>query len=91
MASSSAKVCLKTRTVPLPRNLPLRTALLQHAFSVWTQFTVQTGKRSELPKGMTLVTRMFTSSVLQAWDPMASSSADFCRKMRTVPFVCGYK
>jgi hypothetical protein len=28
------------------------------AFSVWTQFTVSTGKRSGLPRGMTLVTRM---------------------------------
>jgi hypothetical protein len=33
-----------------------------YAFSVWTQFTVQTGKRSELPRGMPLVTRMFASS-----------------------------
>jgi hypothetical protein len=54
------------------------------AFSVWTQCTVQTGKRSELPRGMPLVTRGFASSE-HAWDPMASSSVNFCRKTRTVP------
>jgi hypothetical protein len=53
------------------------------AFSVWTQFTVQTGKRSELPRGMPLVTRLLASSEL-AWGPMASSSVNFCRKTRTV-------
>jgi hypothetical protein len=52
--------------------------------SVWTQFTVQTGKRSEPPRGMPLVTRMFASSE-HAWDPMASSSVNSCRKTRTVP------
>ena len=49
------------------------------AFSVATQFTVSTGKRSELPRGMPLVTRVFASSE-HAWDPMASSSVNFCRK-----------
>jgi hypothetical protein len=49
------------------------------AFSVWTQFTVSTSKRSELPRGMPLATRMFASSE-HAWDPMASSRVDFCRK-----------
>jgi hypothetical protein len=29
-----------------------------NTFSVWTQFTVQTGKRSELPRGMPLATRV---------------------------------
>jgi hypothetical protein len=58
-----------------------------YTFSVWTQFTVQTGKRSELPRGMPLVTRVFASSE-HAWDPMASSSVNFCRKTRTVPNVC---
>jgi hypothetical protein len=48
------------------------------AFSVWTEFTVQTGKRSELPRGMPLVTRVFASSE-HAWDPKASSSVTFCR------------
>jgi hypothetical protein len=57
---------------------------LASAFSVWTQYTVQTGKRSELPRGMPLVTRVFASSE-HAWDPMASSSVNFCRKKRTVP------
>jgi hypothetical protein len=33
---------------------------------------------------MPLVTRMFASSE-HAWDPMASSSVNFCRKTRTVP------
>jgi hypothetical protein len=55
-------------------------------FSVWTQFTVSTGKKSELPRGMPLVTRAFASSE-HAWDPMASSSVNFCRKTRTVPSV----
>jgi hypothetical protein len=63
-----------------------RRSLRMDAFSVWTQFTVQTGKRSELPRGMPLVTRMFASSEL-AWGPMASSSVNFCPKTRTVPFV----
>jgi hypothetical protein len=53
------------------------------AFSVWTQFTVSTGIRSELPRGMPLVTRVFASSE-HAWDPMASSSVNFCQKTRTV-------
>jgi hypothetical protein len=53
------------------------------AFSVWTQFTVSTGKKSELPRGMPMVTRVFASSE-HAWDPMASSSVNFCRKTRTV-------
>jgi hypothetical protein len=51
---------------------------------VWTQFTVSTGKRSGHPRGMPLVTRMFVSSE-HAWDPMASSSVNFCRKTCTVP------
>ena len=61
-------------------------SICQHpwTFSVWTQFTVQTGKRSELPRGMPLVTRVFASSE-HAWDPMASSSVNFCRKTRTAP------
>jgi hypothetical protein len=45
---------------------------------------VQTGKRNELPRGMSLVTRVFASSE-HAWDPMASSSVKFCQKTRTVP------
>jgi hypothetical protein len=53
------------------------------AFSVWTQVTVPTGKRSGHPTGMALVTCMFASSE-HAWDPMASSSVDFCLKTRTV-------
>jgi hypothetical protein len=52
-------------------------------FRVWTEFTASTGKRSELPRGMPLVTRVFASSE-HAWDPMASSSVNFCRKTRTV-------
>jgi hypothetical protein len=58
-------------------------------FSVWTQFTVSTGKRSELPRGMPLVTRVFASSE-HAWDPMASSSVNFCRKTGTVPSWNGW-
>jgi hypothetical protein len=34
---------------------------------------------------MPLVTRLLASSEL-AWGPMASSSVNFCRKTRTVPF-----
>jgi hypothetical protein len=41
--------------------------------SVWTQVTVPTGKSSERPRGMPLVTRLLASSD-QAWEPMASSS-----------------
>jgi hypothetical protein len=33
---------------------------------------------------MPLVTRVFASSE-HAWDPMASSSVNFCQKTRTVP------
>jgi hypothetical protein len=36
-----------------------------HAFSVWTQFTVPAGKRSEHPRGMLLVTRMAALPVEQ--------------------------
>jgi hypothetical protein len=32
--------------------------LTAHPFSVWTEFTVTTGERSERPRGMLLVTRM---------------------------------
>jgi hypothetical protein len=42
------------------------------------------GKSTVLPRGMPLVTRMIASSE-QAWNPMASSSAKFCLKTRTVP------
>jgi hypothetical protein len=48
-------------------------------FSVWAQFTVPTGKRSEYPRGMPLVTRVLASSE-QAWEPMASLSVKFFRK-----------
>jgi hypothetical protein len=41
------------------------------------------GKSSELPMGMPLVTCGFASSE-HVWDPMASSSAKFCLKTRTV-------
>jgi hypothetical protein len=54
------------------------------SFSVWTQITVPTGKKSGHPRGMPLVTHMLASSE-QAWEPMASSSVNFCRKTRTVP------
>jgi hypothetical protein len=57
------------------------------AFRVWTEFTASTGKRCELPRGMPLVTRVFASSE-HAWDPMASSSVNFCRKTRTVRGSC---
>jgi hypothetical protein len=51
---------------------------------VWTEFTVPIGKRSELPRGMSLVTRM---QELQAsmrgiqWHPRVEK---FCRKTGTV-------
>jgi hypothetical protein len=44
---------------------------------------VPTGKRSVLPRGMALVTRMFASSD-HAWGPTASLSANLCLKTRTV-------
>jgi hypothetical protein len=40
---------------------------------------VCTGKKSGHPRGMPLVTRMF-ASIEHAWDPMAFSSVNFCRK-----------
>jgi hypothetical protein len=42
------------------------------------------GKSSGRPRGMPLVTRIFASNE-HAWDPMASSSANSCRKTNTVP------
>ena len=56
------------------------------AFSVWTEFTVPTGKRSGHPRGMPLVARM---QELQAEEQRRepqwhSSSGKFCRKTRTV-------
>jgi hypothetical protein len=51
----------------------------EFAFHVWTGFTVPTGKRSEHPRGMPLVTRTIASNEHE-WEPMASSSANFCRK-----------
>jgi hypothetical protein len=36
------------------------------AFSVWTEFTMYTGKSSGHPRGMSLVTRMFASSEAKA-------------------------
>jgi hypothetical protein len=33
-------------------------AMLRDTFSIWTQFTVSTGKRSEHPRGMPLVARL---------------------------------
>jgi hypothetical protein len=50
------------------------------AFSVWMQFTVPTGKSSGLPRGISLVTRMQELPSGHVWDPMASSSVNFCRK-----------
>jgi hypothetical protein len=71
--------------------LPLPLLHCSRAFSVATQFTVSTGKRVKLPRGMPMVTRMFASSE-HAWDPMASSSVDFCRKTRTVHYnLCCFR
>jgi hypothetical protein len=41
-------------------------------------------QKSGHPRRMSLVTRLLASSE-QAWEPMASSSVDFCRKTCTVP------
>jgi hypothetical protein len=48
------------------------------AFSVWTQFTVQTSKRSGHPRGMPLVTRMFASVNMRGiqWYPRVCISAE---------------
>jgi hypothetical protein len=54
------------------------------AFGVATQFTVTTGKRGELPRGMPLVTRVEELQSEHARDPMASSSVHFYQKTRTV-------
>jgi hypothetical protein len=55
-----------------------------------TQFTVPTGKMSEPPRGMLLVTRLLASNK-QAWESMASSSAIFLSKTahRTPLINCG--
>jgi hypothetical protein len=58
------------------------------AFGVWTQFTVSTGKRVKLQRGTPLVARMFASNE-HAWDPMASSSVNLCRKTGTVQICNG--
>jgi hypothetical protein len=47
------------------------------------EFTVPPGKRSEHPRCMLLVTRTLASSE-QAWEPMASSRVNSCRKTRTL-------
>jgi hypothetical protein len=52
--------------------------LIASTFSIRTQFTVLTGKTCGHPRVMPLVTRMF--ALKHAWDPMASSSVNFCRK-----------
>jgi hypothetical protein len=56
------------------------------AFSVWSEFTVPTGKRSEHRRGMPLVTRLLELQPEEQrretqWH---SSSVNFCRKTRTV-------
>jgi len=56
------------------------------AFSVLTEFTVVTVRGGGYPRGLPLVTRVLASSE-QAWEPMASSIVNFCRKARTVPPV----
>jgi hypothetical protein len=47
--------------------------------SVWTEFTVIMVRGSAYPRGMLLVTGMLASSE-QAWEPIASSSVNSCRK-----------
>jgi hypothetical protein len=47
-----------TVTIVLPVYRPSDTM----AFSIWTEFTVPTGKSDEHPRGMALVTRMLASS-----------------------------
>jgi hypothetical protein len=42
------------------------------------------GKRSEHPRGMLLNHTHAKVSSEQAWEPMASSGVNFCRKTRTV-------
>jgi hypothetical protein len=54
------------------------------AFSVSTQLMMVMVRAVESRDGMPLVTRMFASSE-HAWDPMASSSVNFCRRTRTMP------
>jgi hypothetical protein len=56
----------------------------QLTFSVWAEFTVSIGKKSGLPRGTLLATRLLASSE-QVWDPIGSSSAQFCSKPSTVP------
>jgi hypothetical protein len=64
-------------------------------FSVWTEFTVLTGKKeSVLPRGILLVTRLLVSSE-QAREPVANrvrkSSARFCSNPSTVPRFVQYE
>jgi hypothetical protein len=50
------------------------------AFSVWTEFTVPTGKRSGHPRGMALVTRMAALQAEQRretqWHPRMQTSIE---------------
>ena len=72
------------RTSPRAPNVAESVALAAATFSVWTQLTMSTGKKSGHSRGMPLVTRLLASSE-QAWEPMVSSSVNSCQKTRTVP------
>jgi hypothetical protein len=64
-------------------NAPFTHAVLQ-CFDI---FYGGNGKSSGLLRGMPLVARMFATSE-QAWYPMASSSANYCRKTSSVRNGC---
>jgi hypothetical protein len=50
---------------------------------------VPTGKRQWAPERNVIGHTHGSTSSEHAWDPMASSSVDFCRKTRTVPLAAG--
>jgi hypothetical protein len=68
------------------RTKPMINASSVLPFSVWTKFTVSTGKRSEQPRGMALLTRMVALQAEQRRETQwHSSSVNLCRNMyRTI-------
>jgi hypothetical protein len=79
---------LEKRSHGRPLSLPPCPTVVAGAFSVWTECTVPTGKRSEHPRGMSLATRMLASSGAGAEPMLTSSSVIFCRKRATYPAHC---
>jgi hypothetical protein len=64
----------------LRHKLPRNSLFGFSTFSVWTKFKVSTGNKSGSQRGMALDPTPARASSEQVWDPMASSSVNFCRK-----------